>query len=357
MSKDGRIYQVGPNWYVDIREASGKRFRRSVGKNRTQALRVLSNKRLEKAEQSCVGRVENPGPDEITVGQCWDYYKSCIESEGKASSVAAIKTARGRWASIEQKAVASLVQDDIKNAIDAMTVKTTSKNGSIKMLKASLNRAIEDRLLGSIPIRLKERKHEKPRPLKVSKEGFRELLDNARDYRTKTLLWLARYAGLRQQECLWLSVEDVDLENGVIHVTSKPAYGWSVKNYEDRDVPIGGQLEQVLKTHISLMPDIRQLAIEREVPQWLFPRHDCLLPVNRVTAWKWISAAYKGAGIGGNRPGLHRLRKSWATEFLKNAKLGTLMTAGGWNSLATVRLYISDDEEAVREAIDSMEGY
>ena len=33
------------------------------------------------------------------------------------------------------------------------------------------------------------------------------------------------------------------------------------------------------------------------------------------------------------------------------------MNLGGWNSLATVRLYISDDEEAAREAIDSMGGY
>lgn len=93
------------------------------------------------------------------------------------------------------------------------------------------------------------------------------------------------------------------------------------------------------------------------MPRWMFPRHDCLLPVNRVTAWKWVRAAYADAGIGGNRPGLHRLRKSWATEVLKNSDLGTLMNLGGWNSLATVRLYISDDEEAAREAIDSMGGY
>jgi integrase len=352
--RDGQLYKKGQSWYVDIRDAKGHRIRRSMGKSKKHALRVLGNLRAEKAELSAI---ENPSPDEITVGQCWDYYKSCIESEGKASSVAAIKTARGRWASIEQKAVASLVQDDIKNAIDAMTVKTTSKNGSIKMLKAALNRAKFDRLLVSVPINLKERKYTKPRPLKVSKEGFRALLDKAWDHRTKTLLWLARYAGLRQQECLWLVVEDVDFDLGVIHVRSKPDYGWTVKNYEDRRVPMGGQLEQVLKTHISLLPSLKALACEHGVPQWMFPRRDCMLPVNRVTAWKWVSAAYKDAGIGGNRPGLHRLRKSWATEFLKHSNLGTLMTAGGWNSLATVRLYISTDEEAAREATDAMEGY
>jgi len=93
-----------------------------------------------------------------------------------------------------------------------------------------------------------------------------------------------------------------------------------------------------------------------EIPEWLFPGAAGDNPLSQVRTGQLVSAAYQDAGIGGHRPGLHRLRKSWATGVLrKGADLGTLMRWGGWDSLKTVEQYIGSADDAARAAIDSLD--
>ncbi|MBW2421926.1 MAG: hypothetical protein JRH19_25550, partial [Deltaproteobacteria bacterium] len=96
--KIGRIYQRGPMWYVDVPNPDGTRFRRSVGRNRHQAERVLANKRADLREAGAM--VEEPELDP-TVASCWNYYIERMVEESKPASVLNIKTNRKRWADIE----------------------------------------------------------------------------------------------------------------------------------------------------------------------------------------------------------------------------------------------------------------
>ncbi len=350
--KIGRIYQRGPMWYVDVPNPDGTRFRRSVGRNRHQAERVLANKRADLREAGAM--VEEPDLDP-TVASCWNYYIERMVEESKPASVLNIKTNRKRWADIERKHVSRLKQDDINSIMDKMPGKPTTKNVAIKLLRAALRRSKRDKRITSIPVELDERKHVVPLPITVSKQEFRALLAACKNYRAKTLITLAMYGGLRHAECRHLTLSDINFGTMLLSITAKPEYGWSPKNYEEREIPIAPILEQTLKNHIAAMPKRSAALDELGSPRWLFPARPGNKPLTQVNTGRLVSAAYEGANIGGNRPGLHRLRKSWATNVLKTAGLGVLMRLGGWNSLETVKRYIGTDTDAARAAIESLD--
>jgi integrase len=59
------------------------------------------------------------------------------------------------------------------------------------------------------------------------------------------------YAGLRREECLWLTRDDVDLDRRVIRVRAKTIDGkaWQPKTKKNRAVPISNALFQILRSH------------------------------------------------------------------------------------------------------------
>ena len=349
VKKPGRIYQRGSNWYVDIKNPDGSRYRRSVGQNRRLAERVLSNKRADLHEEE-----QDQSGDGPTVAACWRHYIQRIKAEGKPSTIITINTARKRWSALERKRVCNLTQIEIDTLVDNWPCAVTTKNASIKLLRAALRRAKRDGLLAHLPpVEFRERKHIVPLPLTLSAEEFRRLFSACKGYRAQTLVMVARFGGLRHSEVRHLVVSDIDSDKGVLLVTAKPEYGFSPKNYQERAVPLASVLATTLKAHIAAMPLAPNGSTDGS-PDWLFPGEG-VGPLAQVTTSGYVKAAYKAAGIGGDRPGMHRLRKTWATNMLKNCGLGVLMRLGGWNSLETVKRYIGTDDDAFRAAIDAQE--
>jgi integrase len=348
--KAGRIYQRGSSWYVDIKNPDGSRYRRSVGSNRRQAERVLANKRADLIRQESEEQAGN-GP---TVAACWRHYIERMKEEGKPATIVTISTGRKRWAELERKSVSNLTQLEIDTIVDDMSCAVTTKNTSIKLLRAALRRSKKDGLLDRIPVALTERKHVVPLPITLSSEEFRRLFSACKGYRAQTLVMTARFAGLRHSEVRHLVLSDLDFDRGLLYVTAKPEHGWSPKNYQERPVPMVDYLATTLKAHVAAMGP-RPSGLADNVPDWLFPGYRGSGPLTHVTTWGYVKAAYKAAKIGGDRPGMHRLRKTWATNLLKTCDLGTLMRLGGWNSLETVKRYIGSDDDAARAAIDAQE--
>lgn len=354
--KQGRIYRRGEKWYVDIPTAGGGRCRKSTGTSRKNAQRVLGLMREKLREEGMVQEVVKveKGKDP-RVSTCWNHYIRRLGAEGKKSTVLNAECNRKHWAAIEKKRVSRLEQSDIDNIIDRMSTAISTKNGAIKIFRAALRRARRDGLLKTIPVEIRERKDVTPLPETVSRQEFRDLASACKDYRARTLVTLAMFAGLRHQECRYLTLQDLDWNAGMIRITAKPAFDWSPKTYEERAVPMARVLEETLKNHIALLPRRVPWLVEHKVPEWLFPGSRGYKPLTQNSTSRLVAAAYKKAGIGGHRPGLHRLRKSWATNVLKTNGLGVLMRLGGWNSLETVKRYIGTDTDAARSAIDSLE--
>ena len=70
------------------------------------------------------------------------------------------------------------------------------------------------------------------------------------------------YAGLRREELLWLTEDDVDLANGMIRVCRKVVQGaqWQPKTGRNRRVPISTSLRRHLDAY---EPPVRSI--------WFFP--------------------------------------------------------------------------------------
>ena len=97
----------------------------------------------------------------------------------------------------------------------------------------------------------------------LTPEQICEQLDALRDKPTlKALVATLIYAGLRREEALWLTIDDVDLEKRLIYVRAKIVNEehWQPKTKRNRVVPISSALHQILVVYSP----------ERAAP-WFFP--------------------------------------------------------------------------------------
>jgi integrase len=101
----------------------------------------------------------------------------------------------------------------------------------------------------------------------LSLEQIDEQLTTLKDHpQLQTMVAMYIYAGIRREEALWLTINDVDLNsgtNGMIRIQAKTVDGeyWETKTQVNRVVPISNSLRKYLDQHIS--PDAKQ--------EWFFP--------------------------------------------------------------------------------------
>ncbi|MDI6449153.1 tyrosine-type recombinase/integrase [Anaerobaca lacustris] len=97
----------------------------------------------------------------------------------------------------------------------------------------------------------------------LTQEQICEQLVFLRDSPTlKAMVATFIYAGLRREEGLWLTVDDVDLDKRLIYVRAKLINGkhWQPKTKRNRVVPISGALHEILAAYLP----------QRTEP-WFFP--------------------------------------------------------------------------------------
>jgi integrase len=97
----------------------------------------------------------------------------------------------------------------------------------------------------------------------LTTEQIREQLRVLQDLPTlHALVATLIYAGLRREETLWLTIDDVDLEKRLIYVRAKLINGehWQPKTKRNRVVPISSALHEILSAY----------APQRTEP-WFFP--------------------------------------------------------------------------------------
>ena len=222
--------------------------------------------------------------------------------------------------------------------------------GTLRILRAAMGVAIDVGLLEALPFHERRWAAARPRigrkdPSVLQGCDLTRLLAAAEEP-VRTAMWIAARAGLRHQEILHLTVGDVRLEEGVIKVT--PKRGWTPKAYHERTIPISPQLADVLRTYLSGHAT-------QDPGAWLFPGVD----QQRTRLDQQVRAVFKAAGLylAANKPGLHMLRRTWATKCLAaGASLPDLMKMGGWSDLAVVQRYVASTDEGQRTAILALDG-
>jgi integrase len=99
--------------------------------------------------------------------------------------------------------------------------------------------------VGRIPI-------EDPKPIVVlTPEQERKFLEACDDWQFPLFLLLL-LTGLRPGELTHLLLpDDLDLSSGWLHIRNKPELGWRIKTRNERDIPLGPELADVLRVSIG----------------------------------------------------------------------------------------------------------
>lgn len=159
-------------------------------------------------------------------------------------------------------------------------------------------------------------------------------------------LYLGSKAGLRHQEILHLKARDVNLTQQFLRVTEKTeerdGVAWSPKSHAEREVPFGQTLARALGDFYA-----RRKPGQNE---WLFPGVQGR-PLTSLQPWAKRVWTFAGLYDRETKPGLHQLRRTWASELLgRGADIETVRELGGWADLATVQRYVASTDERKRTA-------
>jgi integrase len=110
--------------------------------------------------------------------------------------------------------------------------------------------------------------------------------------------------GMREQEVMYCSWADANLKGGTVIVRYKPEYGFSPKNYREREIPIPGQLVKQLKWAKEKADKTCGL---------LFPTAGCKPKLDFLDCLKAIA---KRAKLNPEEFWLHKFRATFATWSL-----------------------------------------
>lgn len=183
------------------------------------------------------------------------------------------------------------------------------------------------------PIKVKQKEREY-----ITEEEFEELAKAMDKPVMRTVAQTMFYTGGRVSEILDLELEDVDLENRIVHIIGG-------KGDKDRDIPINDKLYIILKNYIE---NIR----ETEVPS---NRFFVNLTTGKVSASYLNRCIYQAAHELGWEKEIssHVLRHSFGSNLLeKGASVVSIQKLLGHTSLAVTSRYLHQDMKTLSDAVN-----
>lgn len=228
----------------------------------------------------------------------------------------------------------------------------TTADDAYRLLRAVMNTAVSDGLIGRSPCQVKGAGQVRSAERPVASIAEVAAAVNALPDRLKAAALLSAWCQLRRGEVLGLQRRDIDLERGVVRVErawvavmdGKPILGAPKTAAGSRSLAMPTQVAEALEAHLSAH-------VGPEADAWLFPGAEGqpLRPLDLNRAWK---KAREAAG----RPDLHwhDLRHSgltWAAAT--GASVAELMRRGGHASPQAALRYqhaTEDRDRALAEA-------
>jgi len=213
-----------------------------------------------------------------------------------------------------------------------------SINGSLRILRATMRLFMEES--GRRVTRVRMLKTTRKLPSVLTADEFRRLLNEAGHSRARLAILFAAKMGLRHQEILHLRWSDVDSRE--VRIVAKD--GWSPKSHEERVVPM----------HPDVWPSVWAWGSHEKTPEdWIFEGQNGR-PVKSLETQ--VRGVFEAAGLYDKKrkPGLHMLRRTWATNLLAHADIETVRQLGGWSNLEVVQRYVTSTDARKRAAIEQL---
>lgn len=216
-------------------------------------------------------------------------------------------------------------------------ISTASRSRSVYILRSFYNYCtkkdiVEKNLAALIePVKVKQKEREF-----LTEEEFEELAGAIKHPTIKTVVQTLFYTGGRISEITDLKLEEVDLENRVIHIIEG-------KGGKDRDIPISDRLHKILKNYLE---NIREADSDRffalEKTGKVSPTY-----VNRL-----IREATAEIGLE-KEVSAHILRHSFGTNLLeKGASVVSIQKLLGHANLAVTTRYLHQDINKLSDAVN-----
>jgi len=159
-------------------------------------------------------------------------------------------------------------------------------------------------------------------------------------------LWFEFFlmTGMREQEVMHSSWEDVNLFRGTVTVRYKPEYGFSPKNYKEREIPIPAKLVKSLKTWKTMSDKACGL---------VFPTGGCKPKLDFLDCLK---ATAERAKLDKENFWLHKFRSTFATWSLwAGVDLRTVQQWLGHSDMESTMRYLKPSRsQQVREKVNEI---
>jgi len=242
-----RVFKRGKSWYADY-TVGGKRKMQSFGRHKKMAELFLKDVELKllRGELKLVD-------DTVTFKDSLQKY---LEYSRLNKSRRTLESETSRWkkfsAFMEEKGVVKLrgITPELIEEYKGKVLRTSSAanfNNHLMLIKALLNKAVEWRSLRENPLKdFKKLKNSNVRELRyLAVEEIERILAVADPLMQKVIMILLN-TGLGRAELAYLEWEDIDFQNKLIKVQSKPETGFHPKSYKARSIPMNAEVEKTL---------------------------------------------------------------------------------------------------------------
>ena len=351
-----RIYKRENIYYIDCR-INGKRIRKSAGPSRADAEALIEKltgvPHTETLPLPFRVPIQEPELPPIPVKDLIQRYLDRQQIHAKTSSFQSAESCCRRLKAHFGKMDALKLKPRDLEAFIADRLKKVSREGAnrdLRYLKALLRQAVDEQTIPTLPFKIKLLKTTRKLPTILSTEELRHLLEKAGPD-IRPILLTAAMTGLRNSELRSIWWEDIDFQNHTLAVRAKPELDFSPKSHAEREIPLNALVMETLQQQRSVLAHTG--------PQNLvFPRdHETGSRWDDSGLCKAVKAVFKDAGLADTkrRPGLHLLRRTFASHALANGTdIETVRELGGWASLEVVQRYVRSSDGLKRAAVERL---
>lgn len=347
------------SWWVDFVDGQGRRHRRRVGTSKREAEAVLAQIRVSSVKGEW-GLLSNDAPIKSALEQylkkcannctpdTFRRYKYALDTFTKYLAeyhpgLTRLKTLRPQHI---QDFIAWRLQCTSYTRKRAMCRATA--NGDLKVVKAFLNFCVDSGHLLASPARKIAKMKETdsvvvPAFSEDEIEKLMALATQRKPWLLPVILFLAD-TGCRFGECRYLTVQDLDLERGWVHIRRKAGV-WtpksSGKTIRERSIPLTTRLREQLRE-----------VIKNRTTQdsWVF--HNKRGGQLTHGAARCFGDLCKWAGLPTTR--VHALRHSFASRMVRLAPVPVVSKLLGHSSLQITQKYIHTDANDLQAAIQAL---
>jgi integrase len=356
---DGKERKYPEGRYQLRTYVGSKMIYRDAGENAAAALTAQTKtEHLLQAKASAkeAGVKIEEVPGRLSLARELNRFVQAAEDRGSNSAAGVYRTAADEFLTIVGKTFADEITPDDILLHQRRLRKRGCERRTIANRHASITAFLRFCKLDVKTLAPAKPKFEKTVPEVYTTEELRKFFASIKDDHQHLIFEILLKCGLRDQEAVYLTWDNIDFATGALKVRSKPEFDFKIKDKEERDIPIPSDLLARLKTYRQNHPDGRLVSgTDKDKPNRKLLR--TLKHLVKLAGLNCKHCVSCKAREECERWWLHKFRATCITRLLQSGMdLRTVMKFSGHSDLASVMRYLSPAADAaIRAHVDGVE--